>query len=177
MRNIKKIPGAFVFPLAYQFDVRGSFIKLNLKNVESLLVSRFDVQDEYITLSKKNTIRGMHFQRPPFEHDKLVYCVSGEVVDVLVDLRPGGNYGNVFSLKLSGRLPQGLFVPEGVAHGFLSTEDDTVMAYKTNSPHSPECDLGILWSSINFDWGCSNPILSHRDQSHVCFDDFVTPFK
>jgi dTDP-4-dehydrorhamnose 3,5-epimerase/CDP-3, 6-dideoxy-D-glycero-D-glycero-4-hexulose-5-epimerase len=177
MTNVKEIPGAFIFPLAHQFDIRGSFIKLNLSNAESQLVSQFNVQDEYITLSKKNTIRGMHFQIPPFQHDKLIYCVSGEVIDVLVDLRPGDNYGNIFFTKLSGRFPQGLFVPVGVAHGFLSIEDDTVMVYKTSSPHSPECDLGILWSSINFDWECSKPILSRRDQGHIRFSDFITPFK
>ena len=97
-------------------------------------------------------------------------------MDVLLDLRTGKNYGNIAWINLSGSEPEGLFVPAGVAHGFLALEDNTIMFYKTNSKYSPECDLGILWSSINFDWKCENPILSERDLSHPNLIDFVTPF-
>ena len=94
----------------------------------------------------------------------------------LLDLRSGSDYGRVVSTELSTDKPHLLFIPKGVAHGFSALTDGAVMLYKTNTVHEPEADYGIRWDSFGFNWEIKEPIMSTRDQQHVEFADFVTPF-
>jgi len=157
-------------------DFRGIFVKTLSKSILNRLGNQFELCEEYYSVSKKNVIRGMHFQTPPHDHIKIVYCILGSVLDVLLDLRPGPGYGRSFSLTLDASNPHILIIPKGVAHGFKSLVDGSLLIYKTSSEYAPEHDSGILWNSFNFDWGLINPILSSRDTSHSAFEDFHTPF-
>ena len=95
----------------------------------------------------------MHFQLPPHDHDKLVYCIRGRVMDVLLDLRKSSpTYGRSFGNEISANNHLMLYIPKGVAHGFLSLEDDSVLVYKTTTIHFPSHDAGVRWDSFGYTW-------------------------
>lgn len=176
------LPGTWLVKLQRFVDMRGSFVKtFSLRAIDAALadlpgLESFDFREEFYSTSKKNVIRGMHFQLPPHDHVKLVYCALGSVLDVLLDLRQGVGYGKVASVTLDANEPAMLFIPRGVAHGFRSLSDDSLMIYKTSTEHAPSHDAGIRWDSFGFDWSCSPPTLSVRDAAHPALADFSTPF-
>ena len=122
----------------------------------------------------------MHFQTPPAEHVKIVYVSNGSILDISVDLRESSPaFGNVFSIKLDNKSGDFLYLPKGIAHGFKSLEDNTIVNYAQTSCYSKENDMGILYSSIDFDWQIENPMISERDLSFPPFSEFKkrNPFK
>ncbi len=136
------------------------------------------VQDNE-SLSKKNVLRGLHFQVPPKAQAKLIRVVSGSVLDVVVDLRKfEPTFGRYFKLTISAENKKQLFVPEGFAHGFHVLEDNTVFSYKCSNYYSKEFDRALLWNDRAFaiDWGIQHPILSSKDMDAQKFADFETPF-
>jgi dTDP-4-dehydrorhamnose 3,5-epimerase/CDP-3, 6-dideoxy-D-glycero-D-glycero-4-hexulose-5-epimerase len=119
----------------------------------------------------------MHFQIPPEDHIKIVYVIAGEVLDVCLDLRSNSqSFGEFFSLKLSGEDSSYLYIPKGIAHGFASLQNDTVIHYIQTSCYSQSYDCGIKYDSFGFDWPVKNPILSDRDRAFPKFNDWNTPF-
>lgn len=160
------LPGVRVLAPRVWQDERGEFVKVFQAELFAGLGIQFAPVEEFFSSSRRNVIRGMHFQRPPFDHDKLVYCIEGSVLDVVLDLRRGSpDFGKAKSVELSGENRKVLFVPRGVAHGFLATEDSCVMVYLTSTVHSPSHDSGVRWDSFGFDWGTDRPIVSERDAS------------
>jgi dTDP-4-dehydrorhamnose 3,5-epimerase len=158
-------------------DSRGSFQKIFNSQLYKDLSLDFDLKEFYYSISHKNVIRGLHFQIPPHDHTKLVFVSQGEILDVVVDLRKdSATFGKLFSTRLNSSDGNSLFIPSGFAHGFLSLTDNTIVNYMQTSQYHKESDSGILFSSIDFDWGVSNPIVSERDLSFVSFDQFKTPF-
>ena len=157
-------------------DARGSFIKTYHEGLFERCGIRFSSKEEFFSVSRKNVLRGMHFQRPPVAHDKLVYCPVGKVLDVVLDLRPTAKGARSISRELSAENREMLFIPAGCAHGFLALEDDSMMVYQTSTVHSPSHDAGVLWNSFGFDWPVKNPILSERDQKFPALRDFQSPF-
>jgi dTDP-4-dehydrorhamnose 3,5-epimerase/CDP-3, 6-dideoxy-D-glycero-D-glycero-4-hexulose-5-epimerase len=177
------LPGTWLIRLKRFDDARGSFVKTFARSVFDAALSNgvpgfaaIDIREEFYSTSVKDVIRGMHFQLPPHDHAKLVYCAVGAVDDVLLDLRQGSNYGRVASVRLDSREPCAVLVPSGVAHGFRSLSDDSLMVYKTSTEHAPSHDAGVRFDSFGFDWQCPNPILSARDQAHPAFTGFSSPF-
>ena len=136
----------------------------------------FELREQFITRSHRGVLRGMHFQVPPCEHVKLVCCVGGAVHDVLLDLRPGPGYGRVASVELQADRPQLLYLPAGLAHGFVARSDEALMLYQTTHEHAPAHDRGIRWDSFGHDWGEAAPRLSERDRLHPPLAAFDTPF-
>jgi dTDP-4-dehydrorhamnose 3,5-epimerase len=121
----------------------------------------------------------MHFQLPPDDHQKIVYCISGRVLDVVVDLRIGGaTYGQFFSAELSQNVPRLIVIPRGFAHGFVSLEDNSTLVYKTDCPYAPSSDSGIHWDSFGFRWpiSASEAVMSIRDLQLPPLQDFRSPF-
>lgn len=175
---IKKniIQGIEIIQNPFQSDERGVLIK-----PYSILEKRYDglqiqFQEIYYSISKKNVIRGMHFQIPPFEHTKMIYLTRGRVLDVLLDLRKSSmTYLKYESFELEAHKYL-LIIPPGVAHGFLSLEDYSTIVYNQTSPYSKEHDFGILWNSFGFDWGISDPIMSERDISFPQLAKYKSPF-
>jgi dTDP-4-dehydrorhamnose 3,5-epimerase len=168
--------GAWLLKLDQFKDLRGSFVKTFTHSFFDENAIPSDFSEEFYSISKKDVIRGMHFQMPPFHHEKLVYCAAGSVLDVLLDLRIGPDYGRTASFKLAADNPHLVYIPKGVAHGFCSLTDESLMIYKTSTEHIPAYDAGICWDSFGFDWKCVSPILSKRDLSHPNFHNFETPF-
>ncbi|PJI55257.1 dTDP-4-dehydrorhamnose 3,5-epimerase [Methylobacterium radiotolerans] len=158
-------------------DDRGSFRKLAHGPSLSAAGMRSDFAEIYCSTSVRDVVRGMHFQAPPHQHAKLVWCLEGRVTDVVLDLRSGrDSYGHAIALDLDGDGRNGVYVPEGCAHGFAVRSDHAALLYMVTSVHAPEADLGIRWDGFGFDWRIDRPILSARDQEHPPLAEFVTPF-
>ncbi len=170
------LPGCWLLAPKLFEDVRGRFVKTVQESFLNAHGLPFNMREEFYSTSHAGVLRGMHFQRPPHDHIKLVSCLVGEVLDVLVDLRVGPSYGRVASARLSADKARSIYIPSGIAHGFLTLSDGSLMVYKTSTEHAPSHDAGIRWDSFGFDWGLAVPIVSDRDQLHPAFPGFQTPF-
>ena len=171
------LPGVLRFSLRGHEDRRGSFVKTYAASVYGALGVRVAFEEEFYSVSAKNVVRGMHFQKPPHDHMKMVYCPVGSARDVLLDLRTGPGYGRAVEILMTGNDPAVLLIPPGIAHGFLSLEDDTLMVYKTSTEYCASADAGIRWDSFGHDWRLScDPVTSDRDACLGAFCDFVSPF-
>lgn len=170
------LPGCLLLESPRHSDNRGSFVKTYHEEAYRQLGIELEIREAFHSVSHQHVLRGMHFQLPPHAHDKLVHCVNGVVLDVVLDLRKGQGYGRVAATELSGASGRTLFIPQGLAHGFLALSDQAIMQYQTSSVYAPTADSGIRWDSFGFDWGGENPILSARDQAHPALQDFVSPF-
>lgn len=179
--RVKPLPlaGACVVEPFVHADERGSFVKSFHAEQLGAAGLRFELREEFHSVSKRGVLRGMHFQTPPFQHQKLVSCVAGLVLDVLVDLRRGSaTCGRTCSIELSSERPQLVWIPPGLAHGFLSLADESCVFYRTDREHSAHHDRGIRWDSFGFDWpiAVSELIISPRDRAHPALAEFASPF-
>lgn len=166
------LPGVKLLSSQVFEDARGSFLKTFHAPSFECLGIEFQPVEQFFSRSVKGVLRGMHFQTGASAQDKLVYCLAGRVLDVVVDVRPQSpQFNQPFSQELRGDDGLALFIPKGYAHGFLSLEEDSLMGYQTSTVHDPLHDVGVLWSSINFDWPVVEPQLSTRDRSHPPIQD------
>jgi dTDP-4-dehydrorhamnose 3,5-epimerase len=158
-------------------DERGRFVKVFHTQAFKEHGLETNFVEEYYSVSNINVVRGMHFHLPPKDHVKVVYCVQGAVLDVVTDLRVGSpTYGRSTVIELSSVKANSIYIPKGMAHGFCSLCDNSVMVYKVSSVYSPEQDAGILWNSVGVEWPTTQAILSARDQNFTPFEKFVSPF-
>ena len=144
------------------------------------ITDRF-VQDNQSYSAFAGTIRGLHFQRPPYAQAKLVRCVRGSVLDYAVDLRRGSpTFGQHVSAKLTAEGGEQLYIPVGYAHAFVTLEPHVEVAYKVTEVYAPQSDGGILWSCplIAIDWPLppTGAVLSDKDRSLPSLADFDSPF-
>lgn len=160
----------FVLELLSFNDNRGKFVKTIHKETFENHNLAYNFTESFYSVSKKNVIRGMHFQLPPADHAKLVYVITGKILDVVLDLRNGSSFGKYYSIELSDENRKAIYIGKGFAHGFLALEENSIVEYHTTTSQSKEHEAGILWSSFGFDWGINNPVISLRDQSFSRFD-------
>lgn len=159
-------------------DARGLFLKTYHEATFQDLGLGTHWREEFISTSSRGVIRGMHFQVPPHQHAKYVVCLAGRVLDVALDLRAGSpTYGRCAAVELSADESNGLYIPEGFAHGFQSLEEGSSLLYKVSSMHAPTHDQGLRWDSFGFQWPLASPIVSPRDAAFGGFSDFQTPFR
>ena len=160
-------------------DERGFFYESFNKNNLDKIVNVVFVQDNE-SKSHKGVVRGLHFQRPPFEQNKLVRCVSGKILDVAVDLRTNSKtYGKSFSIELSSENNKQLFVPKGFAHGFQVLSETAIVNYKVDNFYNSKSDSGIIWNDkdLLIDWKLDiKPILSDKDLKLESFKNLKSPF-
>jgi dTDP-4-dehydrorhamnose 3,5-epimerase len=182
MKFIKtKISDVYIIEPSVFGDNRGYFLEsFNLEKFEENVYPIKFVQDNE-SKSSKGVLRGLHFQKPPFEQAKLVRCIEGEVLDVAVDIRKNSiTYGKHVSVLLSGENKVQLFVPRGFAHGFLVLSDSATFSYKVDNTYAPEFDAGIRWNDkeLNIQWGMeeSDVIVSKKDAELTFFSNFESPF-
>jgi dTDP-4-dehydrorhamnose 3,5-epimerase len=124
------------------------------------------IQDNQSLSLKKGTLRGLHLQNSPKSQTKLVRCIQGSILDVAVDLRIGSpTYLKSFGIELSEKNKLQLLVPKGFAHGFITLEVNTIVAYKVDEYYSKDHDRSIRFDdpSLKIDWKISTPILSDKD--------------
>lgn len=171
------IPGLFLIKPRLFTDNRGAFVKIfNRKTFEQHGLS-IAFKESYYSISEKNVIRGMHFQVPPHEHEKLVYVPSGGVLDVVLDIRKGSPaYGKHYTQNLNAENGWMLFIPKGCAHGFLSLKSGTNLTYLQTTTHAPHHDAGICYDSFGMTWQIKNPVISDRDRNLPKLAAFITPF-
>jgi dTDP-4-dehydrorhamnose 3,5-epimerase len=183
MKFIKtEIPDVYIIEPSVFGDNRGYFLEsFNLEKFEENIYPIKFVQDNE-SKSSKGVLRGLHFQKPPFDQAKLVRCIEGRVMDVAVDIRKGSlTYGKHVAIELTGENKRQLFVPRGFAHGFSVLSDTAVFAYKVDNRYAPESDSGIKYDDkeLNIDWGLNKEgiQLSEKDKNLSFFKDLETPFK
>lgn len=158
-------------------DERGEFVKIYNDDAFNDCGIQMQIQEIFYSVSHKNVIRGMHFQTPPYDHDKLVHIIAGSVKDVIVDLRKDSpTYQQSICIELSAEKKQAVYIPSGFAHGFLCLEDNTVMMYMVSEGYAAAHDAGIRWNSIDMDWNVENPIISKRDSKFVSLKEYPSPF-
>ncbi|MCS6981841.1 MAG: dTDP-4-dehydrorhamnose 3,5-epimerase family protein [Flavobacteriales bacterium] len=172
-----EIPGLFHIKNFHATDTRGFFVKTFHKEVFSEAGISFSLAESFYSVSHRAVVRGMHFQEPPYAQAKLVCCVSGEIEDVVLDIRVGSpTYGKALGFRLSGTNYQALFIPEGLAHGFQSLQDGSITLYYVNQVNVPTCDKGIRYDSFGYPWPLSPGPISRRDLQWPPLKDFVSPY-
>lgn len=164
----------FVFTLNSFTDDRGFFREVSNQEVFDLVLPKNIpfVQDNE-SFTKKNVLRGLHFQRQPHAQGKLVRVISGKVQDIVVDLRPeSSTFKKYFEVILDGS--NMMYVPPGFAHGFLALED-SFFHYKCTNFYNPQSEGGILWNDtdLNLPWKIKNPQVSSRDQKWLNLSNTV----
>ena len=137
------------------------------------------VQDNHAMSSQVGTLRGLHYQRPPFAQDKLVRCSRGAILDVAVDFRVGSPlYGRWVGVELTPQNGRQLLVPKGFLHGYVTLLPETEVQYKCSDIYAPDHDGGVRWNDpqISVDWGSVTPILSGKDAVAPWLKDVASPF-
>jgi len=171
------IPGCFEIHSAVIKDERGTFVKTFHQDIFDEHRLTTDFAEEYYSCSKKGVLRGFHFQSPPHDHIKMVYCVSGTIMDAIIDLRKGSpTYGQHAVFELSEEKANALYLGKGIAHAFYVMSDFVIVMYKVTTVYAPEHDAGILWDSAGVSWPDDMPILSERDKSFPPLGQFESPF-
>ena len=168
---------AALITLPASFDTRGSFVKTFHHTSLHKAAINFELRESYFSYSRKDVIRGMHFQLPPHQHAKIVFCPHGAILDVIIDLRKKSpTYKQLFSQELSQENHKAFYIPEGFAHGFKALTDNALTYYLVSSEYSKNHDTGIRYDSIGFDWNIGDPIISERDLSFPPLLSFESPF-
>lgn len=171
------LPGCHILTPRVARDARGAFVKTFHREVFAAAGLRHDFVEEYYSVSRRGVLRGLHFQAPPHDHAKLVYCTAGTVLDAVVDLRAGSpTFGHHRIVPLGSRQRNLVYIAPGLAHGFYVTSASATLVYKTTSVYSPEHDCGIRWDSAGIAWPDASPLLSERDRGFPALRDFRTPF-
>lgn len=165
------IPAVKLIRPARHVDHRGFFAEtFSRRTLAEAGIGHDWVQDNHSLSRAKGTVRGLHFQVPPFAQAKLVRVVRGAVLDVAVDLRHGSpSYGRHVAAVLDAESGDALYIPEGFAHGFCTLEPDTEVAYKVSEYYAPTHDRGVRWNDrqLAIDWpACADAaLLSARDRA------------
>lgn len=176
------IPGVLVIKPVRHGDKRGYFSETyNRKSLAEAGIDVNFVQDNESLSAEVGTIRGLHFQTPPFEQTKLVRVLTGAILDVAVDLRQGSpTYGAHVGVRLSAEEGNQLLIPAGFAHGFCTLEPDTRVFYKVDQHYSAAHDAGLIWNDpdIGIKWPVSKEgaILSEKDRRLPGLVGFKSPF-
>ncbi len=175
MKILNENSGVILYSYPKITDNRGFFQKTF--NDSDLKKLKFNLKEQYFSLSHKNVIRGFHFQNPPYECAKLIFCLKGRVMDVVIDLRKKSNtFLKCFNYELSAEKSEILYIPSGFGHAFLGLDETNILLYNIDQVYSKENDTGILWNSSNFVWPINNPKISDRDNSFIQLKNFISPF-
>lgn len=163
-------------------DARGYFCEIyNAKAFKEAGIACDFVQDNESYSAKKGTVRGLHFQAPPFAQAKLVRVLKGAILDVAVDSRKASpSYGKWVSARLDTDNGAALFVPAGFLHGFITLEPNTIVAYKVDAFYSKESEGEVRWNDLDLaiDWGegAGEAVLSEKDAAAQSWAEFKSPF-
>ena len=168
------IDGATVLEMQPHEDERGYFARTRSRAEFADHGLCNELTECSISLNtQKGTLRGMHYQAEPHGEIKLVSCIRGRVLDVIIDIRrDSSSYMNVFSIELSLENRNALYIPAGVAHGFLTLEDMSVVQYQIAGEYEPTAASGLRWNDPAFaiDWPFAPSVMSERDRQYPDWD-------
>lgn len=177
-----KLPGVKIITPKRIGDSRGWFCEtFNQRLFGEAGITCAFVQDNQSFSAARGTLRGLHYQKPPFAQDKLIRVLKGAILDVAVDIRKNSpTYGQHVTARLSAAEGNQFFVPAGFAHGILTLEPDTELFYKVSNFYSAANDCGIRWNdpTLNVAWGVdeASVMLSDKDKTQPLFADCDNPF-
>ena len=176
-----KLDGLVVLKPTVFKDNRGYFTEsYNQKNINKFLGNVNFVQDNE-SESSRGVLRGLHFQKPPYTQAKLVRCLQGSVLDVVLDLRKDSKtYGIFETISLTEENKKQLFIPKGFAHGFVVLSKSAIFSYKVDNYYNPDSESGVLWCDLdlNIDWKINKNeiIVSEKDKNLPTFNEIINPF-
>ncbi|SIQ04207.1 dTDP-4-dehydrorhamnose 3,5-epimerase [Maribacter ulvicola] len=174
-----KLKGCIILEPKIYKDNRGLFFEVFKKReLEDYLQCEIDFVQENTSISKKGVLRGLHFQTGEAAQAKLVSVQKGEVVDVIVDVRPDSEtFGEHIKVILSDKNHKSVFIPKGMAHGFVSMTDDVVFNYLCDNYYNPKTESGILYNDpdLAIDWGYPSAelIVSDKDLVLPSFKELI----
>ncbi|SEL83628.1 dTDP-4-dehydrorhamnose 3,5-epimerase [Maribacter orientalis] len=175
-----KLKGCLILePRTFQ-DLRGMFFEVFRKvDLENHLGYKIDFVQENKSISKKGVLRGLHFQTGQAAQAKLVTVQKGEVTDVIVDIRPNSDtFGQHIKVNLSAKTHKSIFIPKGMAHGFLALSEEVVFSYLCDNYYEPKMESGILYNdtdlAIEWDYPIADFIVSEKDMLLPSFKALTT---
>lgn len=173
-----EIKGVFLLQPNFHVDIRGSITKTFHRESFEKLGLECEWGESLITENyQKDVIRGFHFQNPPYCQAKTLFCVSGSILDAVIDLRKGSKtYGKTAVFSLDSQKRTILYIPRGVANCYLIKQDHTIIAYNLTSTYMPAFESGIRWDSVGADFGKIDPIITEKDRRLPQFAEFDSPF-
>ena len=172
------LKGCFIIQPRLFEDDRGVFFEsYQQKKFEETIGGQINFVQDNISVSKKGVIRGLHLQIGVHAQSKLVQVVHGEVLDVIVDLRKDSEtFGQHYKLNLSGNNRTSVFIPKGMAHGFVTLSDEATFMYKCDAFYDSASESGIIYNDLDLqiDWQCpiATPIISEKDYQLPTFKEF-----
>ena len=156
-------------------DTRGFFYEnFNYRDFFKYSDYLFNVVQENVSYSKKDTLRGLHFQKSYYAQSKIINVIKGCILDIVVDIRPNSkNFSKWTSYVLNDESNESLFVPHGFAHGFLALKEETIVSYKVDKPYNVNAERSIAWNdkTIGIDWPIKEPVISQKDAAALTFED------
>ena len=163
------LPGVRLITPRRFADERGWFCETwQAQDWKTIGIPAVFVQDNLVFNACRCTLRGIHWQKAPFGQAKLIRCLTGAVLDVAADIRPGSlTFGQVVTAVLDAAKGDSLFIPAGYGHGYLTLADETLVSYRVDVPWHPEAEAACRWDdpTLAIDWGTDSPILSAKDQA------------
>ncbi len=170
-----KFDDVYIFVPEVHKDTRGYFYESYNSRIfkDKINSETYFVQDNH-SMSSKNVLRGLHYQKPPFEQAKLIRVITGKIYDVIVDVRKDSpNFAKWQGFTLSSDNNYQLWIPRGFAHGFLSLEENTQVIYKTDNFYNKEASISIMYNDIDLqiEWPVDDPILSPNDKNGIKFSE------
>lgn len=176
MKIIKtKFKGLFIVKQKNNIDSRGSLRETYNKKI----IKKNKFIFEYCTVSKKNSLRGFHFQYK-FQQAKYVNVLKGKILDCVVDLRKRSKtYGKTFKIILSEKNCLGLYIPEGFGHAYFSIDKENIIYYQLSDYYKPQYEDGIIWNDKNLkiNWPSKKPLISKKDKKLISLKDFEKKYK
>ncbi|MBK6931695.1 MAG: dTDP-4-dehydrorhamnose 3,5-epimerase [Saprospirales bacterium] len=173
----RKLNGVFEIQLTPIGDERGFFMRSYDAGIfENAGLARNWRQENHSRSERQGTLRGLHFQFPPFAETKLVRCIRGAVLDVFVDLRPHSpTLGQWDCIELSEANKKMIFIPRGFAHGFCTLTTESEVLYKVDNVYNRDQEGGLLWSDpdLAIPWPTDSPILSEKDSRNMTFREYL----
>lgn len=180
--EVLEIPDVRVLTSARFADSRGFFSETyNATRFHAAGITADFMQDNHSYSAAPHTVRGLHYQAPPFAQAKLVRVLRGAIIDVAVDVRKGSlTYGKWVKAELTAENGKQIFVPRGFLHGFVTLVPDTEVQYKVDAPYSKEHDGAVIWNDADLaiHWGVgAGPVtVSEKDAAAPAFREFKSPF-
>jgi dTDP-4-dehydrorhamnose 3,5-epimerase len=176
-----EVEGCYLITPTVLMENKCDFIKIFNDVQFNIYGLSTEFKEECYAIAKPGVVRGMHFQRPPEEHDKLVTCLSGGIQDVVVDLRKNSStFGKYAVTDLNENNRNMIYIPKGCAHGYyIKGEKDAIIYYKVTKPYILKLRDGIHWNSLDIPWdflGKYEPEVEDEDMKWLKFEDFKSPF-